>query len=259
MEHESHLEKLTDITTIENKYGENLDCTVEGNPRPTKVFIFAHGFGTDKHERGLGDEMARELVDEDPNIATVRFSYSGYGESEGNQAQKNQITMAEDLESVYLNIKQEAFCPVTVVAFSMGSHVIARDNRLSLDEVVLINPPGTNMDKMKSYFKGKEDLVIDEEGTWHIPRRDGSKTLLGKDFWDSLEEKELYSNMKDLTERHKTTIIRAQDDEVITDDIREIYGDLNFENILDTPGNHDFKDPEARKEFLGKLSESCLK
>ena len=82
---------------VKNPSGELLDVLVEGNPDSTQAVIMAHGFGTDKHEHGLFDSLVDILS---PNHLTIRFDFSGYGNSEGNQVDVNYHKQAKDLGSI---------------------------------------------------------------------------------------------------------------------------------------------------------------
>ncbi|PIZ01105.1 hypothetical protein COY62_00215 [bacterium (Candidatus Howlettbacteria) CG_4_10_14_0_8_um_filter_40_9] len=212
---------LKDIQEIRNQIGEKLDFVLDGNTeKPKIVFIYARGFGNDFHDRGLSDDIVKKVTEINSEVAFLRFSFSGCGKSEGVQREKTLSRMSEGYCDVYRLIKSiNKNVKIASIAFSMGSHILAKYFDLQFEKVILISPSGMRTaEGMKSYFKNKEGLVIDENGFWHIPRRNGTTTVVGQDFWDELNEKELVQNMRNLTSSHKVTFILPMNDEVSDED-----------------------------------------
>lgn len=246
---------------IRNKEDEKLDISIEGANLDSaeEIIVFAHGFGTDKHERGTFDQISEKIIDSSKNVATVRFSYSGFGESEGDQKVKTLDTMVSDLSSIMNFVKNSKSenSVVKMIAFSLGNHItaeyLAGVNDIELERVILINLPECEFKtRMQCYFKDKSGTKIDDSGVWHLERSSGSTTYVGSEFWDSVSHPERQlANLKKLTKNFKTYLIRATDDEIIDSKASDAeISDLPFEEIVYLRGDHNYSKPKDREEFM---------
>jgi len=234
---------------------ERLDVRIDGQKlsKADQVVIMAHGFGTDLHERGLFDQIAEKLSGNDRSV--VRFSYSGFGESEGSQKVKSLDTMAEDFVSVYDYVKANTKrdCQIDVVGFSLGCNVVSKAC-LALKnkpyQALIINPAQFEIkDSMQEYFKARPQTVINEDGVWNLKRSDGSVSYVGEEFWQSIDDpEELRGNLVLLAAESNTVLIRALNDDVV--DISESFSDVPFMVTVPLRGDHNYSKPENRKMFL---------
>ncbi|MEK7447260.1 MAG: alpha/beta hydrolase [Patescibacteria group bacterium] len=249
---------------IKNRDGEKLDVSIEGANLDSakQIIVFAHGFGTDKHERGTFDQISEKIINSSNDVATIRFSYSGFGESEGDQKVKTLDTMVSDLSSVMDFVKNSKAenSAVKMIAFSLGNHITAKylasvdDTRP--EKVILINLPECKFkSRMQSYFKDKPGTKIDDLGVWHLERSSGSTTYVGSGFWDSVSHPESQlSNLENLTRKYGTYLIRATDDEIIDSKASDAeISDFPFEEILYLRGDHNYSKLEYREEFMKSL------
>lgn len=256
---------MLELDSIKNKIGEKLDISLEGQDinKGNKVIVMAHGFGTDKHERGLFDQISEILASE--YVSVLRFSYSGFGKSQGDQKTKTLDTMSEDLSTVldYVESHKKQDALITIIAFSMGNTVMAKtlanNEAIKPDKVILVNPSEFGFkDRMQDYFKAKSETIIDEKGIWHLQRADGSVTYISPGFWDSIgRSDDQEASMKKMVNKYNTVLFRAVDDEVVN--IDSALDGLSFTQVVKLRGNHNYSDKGERKVFLNKLSEVCLK
>ncbi|OIP24682.1 hypothetical protein AUK11_02675 [bacterium CG2_30_37_16] len=109
--------------SAKNANGEILDVFVEGDSleKAEEIVILVHGFGTDRHERGLFDQISKECAEDDRAI--LSFSLSGFGESEGDQKTKTLDTMADDFKSVveFVEAHKNERSIINIIGFSMGA------------------------------------------------------------------------------------------------------------------------------------------
>ncbi|MEI6054005.1 MAG: alpha/beta fold hydrolase [Candidatus Saccharibacteria bacterium] len=249
-------EKLKSPNVL-NMDEERLDVRIDGRDisKADQVVIMAHGFGTDLHERGLFDQIAEKLTKDNQDRSVVRFSYSGFGESEGSQKVKSLDTMAEDFVSVYDYIKANSKrdCQIDVIGFSLGCNVVSKAC-LALKEkpyqALIINPAQFEIkDSMQEYFKARPQTVIDEDGVWNLKRSDGSVSYVGEEFWKSIDDpEELRGNLVLLAAESNTVLIRAMNDDVV--DMSESFSDVPFMATVPLSGDHNYSKPENRKMFL---------
>lgn len=249
--------ETNEIPEIRNSLGELLDVSFEGKEisEADRVMVLTHGFGTDKHERGIFDDISENLTKNDENLSIIRYTNSGYGESEGDQKTKSLETMKDDLASVLAKVNEikQSETKINLVGFSMGSHVLSRylseASGKDIENVVIVNPPGLHFkDRIQEYFRSKSE--IDEDGVWTAERKDGTKTQIGPAFWESLDGNLLKKNMKSLTEKYSVTFVRAINDDVVTENTAAVYRDMHFKKIVGMPGNHNYSKPEDRERFL---------
>lgn len=249
--------EINETPEIRNSLGELLDVSLEGKEisEADKIVILSHGFGTDKHERGIFDDISKNLTKNDENLSIIRYTNSGYGESEGDQKTKSLETMKDDLDSVITKVNElkKSGVKINLVGFSMGSHVLSRylseTSGKNIENVVIVNPPGLHFkDRIQEYFRSKSE--IDENGVWTAERKDGTKTQIGPAFWESLDGDLLKKNMENLTENYSVTFVRAINDDVVTENTAAVYRDMHFRKIVGMPGDHNYSKPEDRERFL---------
>lgn len=249
--------EINEYPEIRNSQGELLDASFDGKElaEAERVVVLSHGFGTDKHERGMFDNISESLTRNNSELAIIRYSNSGYGNSEGDQRTKSLDTMTNDLDSVIGKVRElkKPETKISLVGFSMGSHVLAKYLSGAIDKdvdnVVIVNPPGTHFkDRIQEYFEPRSK--IDKDGVWTADRKDGTKTQIGPDFWESLDGSALAENIKTLTEKYPVTFVRAINDDVVTEDTAETYRNMHFKKIVSMPGDHNYSEQDDRARFL---------
>lgn len=245
---------------IKNSKGETLDTSIDGTgiDLAKTVVVFNHGFGTDKHERGLFDSIVGKLTEELGDSSFVRFSYAGYGKSGGSQEEKTINTMAEDLCSVWQyvvkNKAKEAI--IKTISFSMGNNVLSKalsKSDIDIETMICVNPAAfTSGEQGKTKWSGRPGAKIDDKGILHIPRADGSVTKIGQSFWDSLNPAIYKENLIKASEKYNSILIRATDDHVVEN---VEVAKLPFKKVFEIRGDHNFSKSEDLTMFLTKITE----
>ena len=244
---------------IKNRKGEDLDTNIEGADLATarKIVILAHGFGTDKHERGAFDAISKKILEQTPdNMTVVRFSYSGFGESEGDQKTKMLETMAEDLADVadYVNAKNSG-AEIIIGGYSLGNHIVCKylaENSFRQDKVILMNLPECAFkDRMQKFFVDRGLVEVQDDGVWAMKRADGSISYVGPEFWESVgHTDQQIANLRKIVETFDTYLLRATDDHVVDwKASEEEIKDLPFKEKIYLRGDHNYSKPEDMAAF----------
>jgi pimeloyl-ACP methyl ester carboxylesterase len=233
---------------------------VEGIPfrGAENIILLVHGFGTDLHERGFFDEISKALQSSE-DTAVIRFNFPKIETEDGVWREKSLEGMADDLQSVldYIDRKKKGDASFIIIGFSMGNYVIAKCFSAAIlirpAKIILINPPRIDFKKeLQNYFQNKPGAKIDDNDIWTLPREDGSITYVGPEFWNSIRAEEQSVELKNLTERFPTYLIKATGDELVGEagEIEE----MPFKKIINLKGGHNFSKPEDRANFIGSLT-----
>jgi isopentenyldiphosphate isomerase/pimeloyl-ACP methyl ester carboxylesterase len=243
---------------VPNKQNELLDVMTDGADlhEASRIVVFVHGFGTSLHERGLFDHIVGTLTKTDKRLATIRFSWSGFGDSEGKPQETTLQKISSDFECVldYVYKNANEFSNVAVVGFSMGNIVVAgvlTSKRYRVYKVVCINPadfkPGDiSFKKWLSHEGAKlegEVLVV--------PRADGTVTRMNRAFWDTLDDMNYKGNLAKLCAEYSSILVRATDDTIV--DNTEVKT-VDFSEIIELPGEHNFSKPQDLRLFLDTIA-----
>ncbi|MEK9179311.1 MAG: alpha/beta fold hydrolase, partial [Patescibacteria group bacterium] len=126
-----------------NKQNEKLDVLIEGSEKSPVVVVFSHGLGAGKGETySYFSDIAKTISSE---YITVRFDYSGYGQSEGEEVDVTYYKQRDDLSSI-LDYVSKNFSnkDIYIIAHSMGTFItlLLNDNRVK--KAALTGIPNTN-------------------------------------------------------------------------------------------------------------------
>ena len=253
---------------INNRKGEKLDTNIEGADLGSakKIVILAHGFGTDKHERGAYDAISEKLLKDSDGITIVRFSYSGFGDSEGDQKTKTLETMAEDLVDVASFVMQKnPRAEMIMGGYSLGNHILCKylaENELKPNKVILVNLPECAFkERMQKFFLDRGLVEVQDDGVWKMDRADGSTSYIGPEFWESVSHAEKQrANLKKICESFPVYLFRATDDHVVDwQASEEEIKDLPFKEKIYLRGDHNYskaKDMQAFTKAFVKVVEA---
>lgn len=242
------------VMDVRNSNREMIETRVEGASlgSASTVLVLIHGFGTNLHERGLFDDLSAELQTRFPSLAIVRFSWSGFGKSEGNQEETTLQKVSDDFGAVLSRVFEDKlkFSSVVVAGFSMGNIVISNvlaSLDYKVDKVINISPADFNsgaqgFQKWLSHRGSRleDDILV-------IPRTDGTVTRIHRRFWDTMDAIGYRGCIEKVLSRFPSTLIRATDDQVVDN---SEFKSLNFSKVIELSGGHNFSSQEGRAQFL---------
>jgi len=170
--------------------GETLSAKIdmpEGNP---KAFaLFAHCFTCSKDLKAVGN-ITTSLAD--IGIATMRFDFTGLGQSTGDFSDTNFSSNVDDLVKAYEFMKKEFEAPSILIGHSLGGAAVlqASHKMEAVKAVATIGAPAEPA-HVKDNFEMSLD-EIEEKGEAKVTLA-GRPFTIKKQFIDDLEE----SRMKD--------------------------------------------------------------
>ncbi|NNF63321.1 MAG: OsmC family protein [Acidimicrobiia bacterium] len=108
-------EAVTFVNDRGHQLAGRLELPVDGNP--VAYALYAHCFTCSKNLRAIG-HITRTLAHH--GIATLRFDFTGLGESSGDFSQTNFSTTVSDLEAASNFLSEKYLAPELVVGHSLG-------------------------------------------------------------------------------------------------------------------------------------------
>lgn len=202
------------------------------------IVIFSHGFGQKKDARGLFTDIATKL--EDAGTESVLFDYNDIDEVNNTVTVPSLLKQSEILNSVIKEtMESNPNSTIDIISCSQGPLVVALAKPKGIRKAVFIGASlKPEMQKMIERFGAREGSVIDIEGESKFVRRDNSLTIVPAEYWKSLEGIDGISLYNDLSQYIDVTLIRANQDEVLS--FTDITGLSPKINVLNLDGNHDF-------------------
>jgi len=251
------LDNISMIVKIPNHNNELLDASIDGADLGSakEILVYNHGFGTDKHERGLTDDIVNKLIPERNDICVLRFSYAGYGQSEGKQEEKTLDTMANDLVAVweYVDKSRQKDARIVTISFSMGNQVLTKalaKYDFKIDKLICVSPANfVTGEDGKEKWSARPGVTFAGE-IMNIPRADGSITKISQSFWDSLGPVQYKVGLTKVAESHDSVLIRGLEDNIVEN---SALATLPFKQIYEIHGDHNFSGAKDREIFLDTL------
>jgi putative redox protein len=205
--------------TFNGSTGEKLSGRIDFPESEPKHFaLFAHCFTCSKNLRAVGNITKALAVN---GIATLRFDFTGLGESEGDFADTNFSSNVDDLiaASDYLNENFKA--PALIIGHSLGGAAIlqAASSLKKAKALVTIGSP-CNPDHVMHHFEA--DMSEIEETGEALVILAGRSFKIKKQFLDDLEA----SNMNDaISKLNKALLVMHAplDDTVSIDNAAHIF------------------------------------
>ncbi len=201
------------------------------------VLFFSHGFGVQRDSRGMFVDIENAVKD---RFLCVRFEFNEVLDN-GDTIVHPYSVMANTLSEVILAIESEYdFSNKHLIAHSLGGIIAALVNPQDFTSVILLAPPPLSpYNSFINYFRKRENTAINISGRSIIRRSDGTKTIVGKEFFDEMKNIKpvvLYTRMALSTELH---VVRPIHDEVVKDAYEKIYKIPGIE-VVEQTGDHDF-------------------
>lgn len=245
---------------ISNRFGEKLDSLLR-LPQKSGTFpgvLFVSGLGADLHEDNNSfDEISKKLVE--VNFASLQFSFSGLGNSEGDYKDMTFERQAKQIEDVLKWMKNQTYIDsrhIQIIAQSCGAPSTLFADIKEIQSVIFICGAFNTYENLKRMFIKRN--AFNPEGVSKYPRSDGSITILNRGFWDTI----FSMNENDLIKKQTMPVFLVGgtlDDYVMKEDIEHAYSlYLNYKKKLKiyTDGNHGMDDvpKQTRDEFLNDIT-----
>jgi pimeloyl-ACP methyl ester carboxylesterase len=249
-----------EMPEIRNKFGERIDTLVEGKEDADTTIIFAHGLGTGKDE---GENLFRDIANAmGSQFRTVRFDFTGYGQSEGRQKDVSIEKHTHDLAAVLDFVRQKYQGKVDIIGHSMGTFVVSLLAPEGIDKTIFTGLPSEDrqesIDKLQKKIRDKGG-VVDENGISKYPRTSGGVQDIGPDFWRV--QRELNPAEKFEAYSHKTKLVafKPLQDEVVVNGKFDGYKKIDSLEYFEVNGTHNFSKPEDRQELIKKIEAVLLR
>jgi len=236
---------------IQNKRNEKLAglrdlSTSRRDKYPTVILV--HGFGANKTEYGMFDDIAKRLASNGYQV--FRFDFAGLGESEGTYSFTTLTKQAEDLESILNYVKTQ---PTTdnsrlgLVGMSLGTAVITAFQPKNVRALVYLSSVSEPHKTLKELF-----------GTGYHPdsmsvriTSEGKRVEMYGDFWKDFDNYDLPNLIKNI--QTPILFIHGEKDSKVGIESTKLYFDnTNEPKELKVIKNsdHGFYEPDERKEMI---------
>jgi len=177
--------------------GEKLSARVDMPEEDNTIkacAIFAHCFTCSKNLKAVGN-ITRSLADF--GIATLRFDFTGLGESGGDFSDTNFSSNVDDLVAAYEFMSSEIDAPSVLIGHSLGGAAVlqAAHRMETIKAVATIGAPAD-----PEHVKGNFDLYVDEieeKGEAEVSLA-GRTFTIKKQFLDDLEDASMKEYIRNL-------------------------------------------------------------
>jgi putative redox protein len=176
-----HFERITFTNADGVTLAARIDLPISG--RPTAYAVFAHCFTCTKNLNAVGN-ITRELASE--GIATLRFDFTGLGESEGDFSETNFSTNLSDLHAAVDWLAENRAAPQLLIGHSLGGAAVlaVASERPEVLAVTVIGSPAAPS-HIRRHLVGAVD-AIERDGQAPV-LLGGSEFVVSKQFLDDID------------------------------------------------------------------------
>lgn len=206
------------------------------------IVVFSHGFGVRKDDRGLFTDIAAGL----PGVMSILFDYNEADETANTLTVAPLRKQAALLEQVLIRTRDDnPDAVIDLMCHSQGCIVAAMLRPQNIRKVVFLAPPTTlSQERMLKLFGNRPGSKVDLLDKSLFTRRDGSTTIVPKEYWDDLPDIKPIPLYNELANDTQLIIIRAKHDEILG---KTRFTDLSPNiTLTDLEGDHDFTGTERR-------------
>jgi putative redox protein len=199
--------------------GEMLAGRIDKPESETKACaLFAHCFTCSKNLKAVGN-ITKALAAE--GVETLRFDFTGLGESEGDFSNTNFSSNVDDLVAAYEFMEKRGSAPSILIGHSLGgAAVLQASHRMeAVKAVVTIGAP-SDPGHVERHFESKKEEI--ERTGEAMVRLAGRPFKVKKQFLDDLAEVKMDNYIKNL-DRALLVMHAPIDDTVGIDNAAHIY------------------------------------
>jgi len=220
--------------------------------------ILAHGFAAEKTEKGMFDDIAKSLTEN--NFLVYRFDFSGCEESEGDYSKTSLTKLLKDLRSIIDFIEEQPEVDadrLSLVGMSFGTTVAVALNAPEIKSYVLLGSVANPYEVLKNLF---QQYTFNPEGESFRITSEGEHVKIGPQFWKDFLN---YNLLKSISEIHKPIcIIHGEKDTAAPlEEAKIFYENANEPKKLVVVKNsdHGFYEPNERNEMVKELTDWFIK
>lgn len=199
--------------------GETLSGRIDSPEGEIKACtLFAHCFTCSKNLKAVGN-ITKALAKK--GVSTLRFDFTGLGESEGDFANTNFSSNVDDLVAAAKFMESERRPPAILIGHSLGgAAVLQAAHRIdSADAVVTIGAP-SNPSHVEHHFESKKEEI--KKTGEAVVKLAGRPFKVKKQFLDDLKESKMDKSIENL-DKALLVMHAPLDDTVGIDNAAHIY------------------------------------
>ncbi len=206
------------------------------------IIIYSHGFGVEKDDRGLFTDISQSL----PNTKHVMFNYNKINKINNTIIVDSLLKQSKKLEEVYRKIRNEnSHSVIDLICHSQGCVVVANTNLLGIRKTIFLAPPDNlNLEGIQDKYN-RPGTIIDMDRESRITRKDGSITIVSKEYWESIKNLNILKLYNSFSNNTDLTIIKVREDEILgTTDFSNLKRQVKIKELK---ADHNFKG-ESREQ-----------
>lgn len=210
-----------------------------------KIILFSHGFGIRKDNLGLFDFLAEKLTSLE--ITSRQFDYYDYN-TETKEVVTFPFSVHADKLKVQLDLLKTEFPEkdIVIIAQSQGGVIPAFLSDLTkVTQVIAISPYFlTDREEVFARYAARPGNETNLEGTSYRPHKDGTITVIPKEYWDERFRTNPVALLNRLAEKVKLTLLFGKQDSLIKNLDQKL---LLQSMIINIDANHDFTGDNSRE------------
>jgi len=224
---------------------DDATITIEYQLAPRMV-VFSHGFGVTRAGRGLFTDIAKALP---AGVGYVLFDYNEVDEASATVRATSFSDQVRRLQAVLDWTRQQTGVQqLDIIAHSMGCLVVAELSPENIGNMLLLAPP-TNAaaGKRRERYANVAGVKF-TNNAWHIPRRDGTTTIVPETFFTDLEQVDAEGELIKLALFRPYVLIIAEADDVLDDaDYTELIVMADVTSLGIEAADHNFTGAARQK------------
>jgi len=236
-----------------NQYKEKLRGQVntpdiQKNKYP--AIILTHGFGTNRHEKSMFDDISPALTEK--GFIIYRFDFSGLGKSEGDYSKTTIAKLTDDLFSIIKFVKSQTQVntkKIGILAMSFGTLPSIILNSPNIQSYIFLSSAAHNTYKTLSALF--IDYKFNPNGLSYRISSEGERIELGPQIWQDLQKQDIPKLVTFI--RKPILVIHGEKDKNIPPSYaKKLYELVNKPKkiIIIKDADHGFTSPQKRLEMI---------